>query len=409
MRMTHMNEQQKKILAELQSRTSLISEDEFLWIISILGAHGCDDQGNTFLHLAAARGFERACKEILLSGHHSEHPNGIGKTPAVVALENGHLDLALLIKSGSGFNGQGCPVSPVDSRRNQNRGTFDPTPSTRLMDADTDWSLPEDLKEPVPKSDATSEFEAGEELEALARALSDKLNAAKINPLHSSLLLYLRFSEMFRKIYFCNGCFDDGDIFTSWVEDTLEQSDAIAGFANRIASETYSLRSKMHDHFISLRGELKTLLSLLEWIKKTNESQSVCDRAVIIEENAHACMKELEGLTSEALGFADSLTSVDIEEMIGSSIKEELMHCAKEWISEYGQKTEVISQICRIVQDDLFLDAVSSDIGLLNPARKVIISKDLFEYFEKSDNLEYWDAKDGPQWNTKLWSVDEKN
>lgn len=143
--------------------------------------------------------------------------------------------------------------------------------------------------------------------------------------------------------------------------------------------------------------------------KKTTESQSVCDRVAIIEENAHASMKELEGLTSEALSFADSLISVDIEETIGLSIKDELMHCAKEWISEYSRKTETINQICRIVQDDLFFDAVSSNIVLLDPDRKVSISKDLFEYFEKSDNLEYRDAKDDPHWNTKLWSVDEKN
>lgn len=404
-----MNERQQKILAELQKRITLISEDEFLWIISTLGAHGSDEQGNTFLHLAAARGFERACKEILLSGHNPEHPNGFGKTPAVLALENGYLDLALLIKSGGGLTLQGCSVSPVDSRSNQNRGTFDPTPSTRLMDADADWPIPEDLREPNLKSDATYEFEAGEELEALSIELSDKLKAAKISPLHSTLMLYLRFSELIRNIYHCNRGVDDADILISRTEDILSKSNAVAKLANRIASDTYALRSKIHERSISISGDLKNLSSLLDWIKKTSESQSIRDRASKIEASIKENMSELMNLSSEALGIADFLTSVDIKNEMNSSIRNELNHCAEEWMLEYGRKTEIISQMCRIVEDDLFFDSVCADIALLNPACRVNITEDLFEQFEKSGSLEFWDAKHAPQWNTRLWSIDKKN
>jgi hypothetical protein len=404
-----MSEQQKKIFIEVQNRITLLSEGEFLWIISTLGVDGCDDQGNTFLHMAAAKGFEKACKEILLAGHNSECPNGIGKTPATLALENGHLDLALFIKSAGKDDSQSGRVSPANNNRNQSCGTFDPTPSTRLMDADPEWLIPEDLREPMLKSDVTYEFEAGEELEAQTIALSEKLNAARINPLHSSLILYLRLSELIRNIYFCNRGVDDEDIFISWVEQTLEGSEAISGFANRIASETYALRSKMHERFASLGVDITNLIGLLEWVKRTSESQSIRDRAAKIEKSLEVRMSELRDLTSEALGVADDLTSVNIEKAISSNLKNELMHDAKQWMLEYGRKTEVLDQICRIVEDDLFSAKHSADFALLNPSRRFNLAEELFEQFAKYNGLEDWDNKREPQWSTSLWSFDGKH
>lgn len=404
-----MNERQTNILADLQKRITLISEDEFLWIISILGAHGCDDQGNTFLHLAAARGFERACREILLSGQNSEHPNGIGKTPAVLALENGHLDLALLIKSADGSAPQDYTVSPADNRTNQNRGTFDPTPSTRLMDADVDWHIPDDLREPILKSDANHEFELGEQWEVLSLKLSEKLRTANLSPLHSTLMLYLRFSELIKNIYLCNGDIDDQEIFISWVEETLNQSDAISNSANIIASEAYELRAKTHETLKSLEEDSMNLLKLLEWVNKTSESQSVINRALRVEADLEAHIDELRGVTSEALKFSDSLTSVNIEKEISSKLRSDLMNDAKEWIRENGRKTKIIDQICKIVEHDLFFDTLPADIGLLNPSRGVNITEEMFECFEKNDNIKDWGEQCEPQWTTKLWSVNKRN
>jgi hypothetical protein len=412
-----MNEQQNKILSEVQNRTTLINEDELLWIISILGVDGCDEQGNTFLHLAAARGFDKACKELLLAGNHSEHPNKIGKTPAVLALESGHLELALFINSHGGTSSKNGSVALANNRRSQSRGTFDPTPNTRLMNIDTEWSMPDDLQELVFKSDVTNSFEVSEELEALAIALSDKLKASKITPLHSSVMLYLRFLELIRNINECNEYFDDGEVFVSWVEETLAKSDAISELANRIVSETYAIRAKMHEQFLSLGSEIKKISSLLEWIRNTTEIQSICDRVAKIEQSVETRMSELRDLTSDSLDFADFITSLNISEIIESDIKDKLIFDAQQWVIEYGRKAEIITQLCKIVEGDLFLSAVSSDtsdtsdtsdIALLNPARKMIIAKDLWERFEKNDTLEDWDNKHKPQWNTRLWGLDEK-
>lgn len=74
------------------------------------------------------------------------------------------------------------------------------------------------------------------------------------------------------------------------------------------------------------------------------------------------------------------------------------------WVNASNRKAELIDEICKIAEGDLFFSKSSRDIALLSPARKMIIDAGLFESLTKSDSFEYSDEHSEPQWNTNLWS-----
>ena len=139
--------QKRKVLDDLISRLGLIKESDFLWIINEIGNDICDEQGNTVLHLAASVAFGNACSLLLSSGLNLAARNNLGQTAAAIALESGHIDLALRLRPEiDDKNSSKFDLSKLHSDETVARGSFIPISETQLAGADIDWRMPENLQ-----------------------------------------------------------------------------------------------------------------------------------------------------------------------------------------------------------------------------------------------------------------------
>lgn len=187
-----MSKSAQKVFDRLVEILDTVSEDDLLWIFEELGLEARDSRGNSLLHLAASRGFGGLCEQLVTKGFSPRETNNAGQTPMSLALEGGHLDLALSLRRAgiAAFSSSARKYSSATNRsgKAEARGIFAPVAETRLNESDPDWKIPADLggvEEAVDHDDFRTEL-------LRVRRILDSWNLA---PEEAATSLYIKLTD----------------------------------------------------------------------------------------------------------------------------------------------------------------------------------------------------------------------
>jgi hypothetical protein len=123
-----------------------ISADDLVWISESDPNGVLDEFGNRPLHFAAKDGTTDLIKRIFELGADASRANLAGVKASEIARESGNLQAALLLRSYErlALNSPSDDASFRTTVGEVNKtGSFKPTPSTRLLENEADWDIPE--------------------------------------------------------------------------------------------------------------------------------------------------------------------------------------------------------------------------------------------------------------------------
>lgn len=123
-----------------------ISADDLVWISESDPNGILDDFGNRPVHFAAKDGSTDLIKRIFALGADASRANLAGVKASEIARESGNLQAALLLRSYErlALNSPSDDASfPATVGGVNKTGSFKPTPSTRLLESEADWDIPE--------------------------------------------------------------------------------------------------------------------------------------------------------------------------------------------------------------------------------------------------------------------------
>lgn len=287
----------------IKERLLILSENDLLWIMRKIGLDLQDSDGSTLLHYSAKSGLDAVCKALIKAGACLTMEDNKGKLPSDVALESGHIDLALTLRPSEQLNTMTSEVmlnTAESFTQHASRGTFNPTILTSLLDDAPNWDLPEDLNDQrnpslnPPTSDDEGDFSV-----EIAR-VSRFLKAEGISPESSIVAMYLRFADIFRILNLANPE-DDSFLFESFHEDEGVLNKLInllvdpSTVADSVISKAYLLEKDFKNLRLDIvkqinipsEGTLKPEIVLVENIKKDEKSiinQLLMQIEVIIDE-----------------------------------------------------------------------------------------------------------------------------
>lgn len=89
----------KRFTRDLQRKLLVVEEARFIELLDGVALDEFSDEGNSILHFAARRGFRYALNNLIREGADPTKLNNEGKSIAHIALENGHVSLALEFRS----------------------------------------------------------------------------------------------------------------------------------------------------------------------------------------------------------------------------------------------------------------------------------------------------------------------
>lgn len=135
---------------------ALISTDDLIWIAETAPNASLDNEGNLPLHYAATHGSIEVISGLLKLGADANLVNNFGRKASEVARDLGHISAAMALRAAEGGADRQRSFQIYPSTLSSTKkGQFKPTHKTNLLDSETDWSLPEDIKEYEPVQDIT--------------------------------------------------------------------------------------------------------------------------------------------------------------------------------------------------------------------------------------------------------------
>lgn len=410
-----MDEAQKRnLLKGVAEEIISISEEDLLWIMQKVGCNTQDENGNTLLHLAATAGLERVCHLLLTTGASSDISNNEGRLPAEVALESGHLKLALTLRSNkktsSTHRAEYIPSS-ANSFQTKNRGSFSPTTSTRLIDADPDWRIPAELQtdqnwETEAQEKFTSDF--GSEIDRFLNII----NSLGLEPEQCLLSLYLRASEVTSKIdlinQFGNQAFSV-DAFDKIICEIGEVRQSLLSDSASIAVQRdRSFLSQLQRSIPQAIEAIKDVQGILAWIAANVEHAQLKQRG----ERAATILMKQEAILSQVLEqYTEFFAADDQREFY---YFDQALGKVGGFLDELGARSDTVSEaislLCSLLIGDLTSNPDSEDEDLLRLDVKIDLPQELIERFSQitEDNDrddDGFDVTELTKWDRRLWSV----
>lgn len=295
----------------IKERLLILSENDLLWIMRKIGLDIQNSDGSTLLHYSAKSGFDAVCKALIKAGACLTVEDNKGKFPSDVALESGHIDLALTLRPSEQLSIMTSEVmlnTAESFTQHASRGTFNPTILTSLLDDAPNWDLPEDLNDQgtpslnPPASDGEGDFSV-----EIAR-VSRFLKAEGISPESSIVAMYLRFADIFRILNsaipesFYSRFESDTD---SALKEFINQFNDADTVADSVISKAYSLEKD----FENLRLDLSRQLSRPSVAKARPEIVSVENTKKDEQSIIHQLLIQIKIIIDEIKDFANYLDS----------------------------------------------------------------------------------------------------
>lgn len=330
------------------------SEDDLVWLAENAPDAPLDEFGNRPIHYAAKHGSIDAITQIIALGADPTITNFEGQRASDVARSAGHIEVALALR---GYERKTRPPSKnqsaVSNKLEKNSGDFSPTPSTNLLNVDTDWALPDDLSDDVSAGSYISEInKITQEIDFISDRTSVQAN----------IMLWSLYSR---------------------VRDLFENLKPLMMELNRSGSTISDINyENIYDDYIHPFHEIKEFI-------QNPKSKNPDD---ILDEIYDFCETEL----NESYGLGSLISLIQVEISQGSSNIINLVR--------------MISSFSDMFDGDLFENRESGDQDFLNPNIKLV--PPVFEAAEKFEKdceqfFNDWGKNfiENTKWDGRHWIV----
>lgn len=394
--------QKQKLINDISANLQKISENDLIWLFEQLGHYLLDQEGNSVLHFAASKGFEAACKHFLKLGANSKLSNSHGMTPAMIALESGHLDLALILNSASGLLHDAAGTTVSENWLGVSKGSFQPTLNTNLNDGDADWSLPIDFDQyPEWAKNPENQISSNDFLHEYSYIKRISVEQGLCLE-EAALAIYKRFQDTLTSIRFFVGAPDQEEEFLDFFNGLMEdQPYLFYKLGNELSDHLNSINLEISQTLEALQSDFEHIQRALEWIKENSDSLALKGRLLKIEKDLVLHRDQLNDIFNSASKISANFSVADLGELIGADVKQEIFESIRGWFLDYGRNSSMIYNLCDIMQHDLF-EEISSDANLLKLDFLVNLPPQVKDYFSNSGEDKIEDFFDPRLWDLTI-------
>ncbi|MHA7852525.1 hypothetical protein [Roseovarius sp.] len=392
-----MDEARKQmILKSTMDKVNSIPEADLIWIMRKIGLNIQDDYGNTVLHVAASAGMDGICNALTELGASANIPNRDGQRPADLALEAGHLPLALSLRtnkdhsllnhtSAESSNGKNLIVS----------GTFLPTSETQLLNSDEDWSLPDELREDKISKNEIIEVKFAAEIDRF----NDIFSELGLKPEQCVISLYLKLAGIIEKLNMINQSMDFAG--SRCVEGDIEE-EIMAIIFDKVLDSHAAIESRL----------VAIIKSIRESVKKIHGIYASPEYSPSDGRSFQKLNEVLDTLASDDLKLKESLNDlVRISEPfddLGYIYDLAPIKSLRDSYLEMQVFQDAISDLCSIVSGDLMENRESADEDLLRLDIKIDVPEDLNNFLHEIEYEPSCTNKDhrgefSMIWDGRIW------